>query len=292
MSASDHGLDAARSRRRRARVARRLLLLPYDGRAGRRPRRRRVGLARRCRRLSRTRARRGTARARNRYGQRLSVLRDGAARRGRGRVRSLGGRRVGHRPVRRGGPGRRAPQRSAHIARINNSWWFNHRAFGSRARVVYGTVYGIPARSARSTSAPSARSCCTCATRFARLPPQPRCDRERSSSPESRRARLGALFAGPARRTQPRLPPGCTHGRAARCVVGVHAGGHREHARRAGLSLRAGGPARAALSRPARADVHAWRGAAALAGLSPSARRRRDPGSPRSPAARRRAAFR
>jgi hypothetical protein len=35
-------------------------------------------------------------------------------------------------------------ERGEHIARINKSWWFNHRAFGSRARVVYGTVYAIP----------------------------------------------------------------------------------------------------------------------------------------------------
>jgi SAM-dependent methyltransferase len=34
--------------------------------------------------------------------------------------------------------------RAAHIARLNKSWWFNHRAFGSSARVVYGSVYEIP----------------------------------------------------------------------------------------------------------------------------------------------------
>jgi SAM-dependent methyltransferase len=35
-------------------------------------------------------------------------------------------------------------RRREHILRLNKSWWFNHRAFGSRARVVYGTVYAIP----------------------------------------------------------------------------------------------------------------------------------------------------
>jgi hypothetical protein len=30
------------------------------------------------------------------------------------------------------------------IKRINDSWWFCHRIFRSRARVVYGTVYEIP----------------------------------------------------------------------------------------------------------------------------------------------------
>jgi hypothetical protein len=34
--------------------------------------------------------------------------------------------------------------RKAIMRRINNGWWFNHRAFGSRAKVVYGTVYEIP----------------------------------------------------------------------------------------------------------------------------------------------------
>jgi SAM-dependent methyltransferase len=37
-----------------------------------------------------------------------------------------------------------AADRSAHIAQINNSWWFSRRAFGSAARVVYGSVYDIP----------------------------------------------------------------------------------------------------------------------------------------------------
>jgi hypothetical protein len=31
------------------------------------------------------------------------------------------------------------------MRRINNAYWHCHRAFGSRARVVYGTVYCIPA---------------------------------------------------------------------------------------------------------------------------------------------------
>jgi SAM-dependent methyltransferase len=35
-------------------------------------------------------------------------------------------------------------QRREHITRLNKSWWFNHRALGSRSRVVYGTVYAIP----------------------------------------------------------------------------------------------------------------------------------------------------
>ena len=35
-------------------------------------------------------------------------------------------------------------RRREHIMRLNKSWWFNHRAFGSRANVVYGTVYAIP----------------------------------------------------------------------------------------------------------------------------------------------------
>jgi hypothetical protein len=30
------------------------------------------------------------------------------------------------------------------IRRHNNGWWFNHRAFESRAKVVYGTVYDVP----------------------------------------------------------------------------------------------------------------------------------------------------
>ncbi|GAC1580492.1 MAG: hypothetical protein NVS3B7_15090 [Candidatus Elarobacter sp.] len=35
-------------------------------------------------------------------------------------------------------------RRREHIARLNKSWWFSRAAFGSRARVVYGTVYEIP----------------------------------------------------------------------------------------------------------------------------------------------------
>jgi SAM-dependent methyltransferase len=35
-------------------------------------------------------------------------------------------------------------ERGEHIARLNKSWWFNHRAFGSKARVAYGSVYEIP----------------------------------------------------------------------------------------------------------------------------------------------------
>jgi hypothetical protein len=30
------------------------------------------------------------------------------------------------------------------LRRLNNSWWLAHRAFGSKARVVYGSVYAIP----------------------------------------------------------------------------------------------------------------------------------------------------
>jgi SAM-dependent methyltransferase len=35
-------------------------------------------------------------------------------------------------------------ERREHIARMNKSWWWNHRAFGSRAHVVYGSVYAVP----------------------------------------------------------------------------------------------------------------------------------------------------
>lgn len=31
-----------------------------------------------------------------------------------------------------------------HLARANNAFWFAHKAYGSRARMVYGTVYEIP----------------------------------------------------------------------------------------------------------------------------------------------------
>ena len=34
-------------------------------------------------------------------------------------------------------------RRRDHISRLNKSWWFNHRARGSRAKAVYGTVYDI-----------------------------------------------------------------------------------------------------------------------------------------------------
>jgi SAM-dependent methyltransferase len=37
-----------------------------------------------------------------------------------------------------------AADRATHIAKINNSWWLCRRAFGSAARVVYGSVYEIP----------------------------------------------------------------------------------------------------------------------------------------------------
>lgn len=37
-----------------------------------------------------------------------------------------------------------AAQRREIMTRINNGWWFAHRAFKSDARVVYGTVYEIP----------------------------------------------------------------------------------------------------------------------------------------------------
>ena len=35
-------------------------------------------------------------------------------------------------------------QRKNHIRRLNNGYWFAHRAFGSSAKVVYGSVYDIP----------------------------------------------------------------------------------------------------------------------------------------------------
>jgi hypothetical protein len=34
--------------------------------------------------------------------------------------------------------------RRSHLRRVNNSYWFCHKAFGSRARMVNGVVYGIP----------------------------------------------------------------------------------------------------------------------------------------------------
>lgn len=35
-------------------------------------------------------------------------------------------------------------ERRAIMRKINNGWWFAHRAHASRAKVVYGTVYDIP----------------------------------------------------------------------------------------------------------------------------------------------------
>jgi SAM-dependent methyltransferase len=35
-------------------------------------------------------------------------------------------------------------QRKAHINRLNNGWWFAHKANRSRAKVVYGSVYAVP----------------------------------------------------------------------------------------------------------------------------------------------------
>ena len=32
-----------------------------------------------------------------------------------------------------------------HIAWVNNSWWHQHRALGSSARIVYGDIYNVPA---------------------------------------------------------------------------------------------------------------------------------------------------
>lgn len=34
--------------------------------------------------------------------------------------------------------------RANHIRRINNAWWFCHKAFASQAKLVYGTVYAVP----------------------------------------------------------------------------------------------------------------------------------------------------
>jgi SAM-dependent methyltransferase len=33
---------------------------------------------------------------------------------------------------------------SDHVDRLNNAWWLGHRAFGSRARVVYASAYEVP----------------------------------------------------------------------------------------------------------------------------------------------------
>lgn len=38
-----------------------------------------------------------------------------------------------------------AGERRKHIRQLNNGWWLSHRAVNSSAKVVYGTVYGIPA---------------------------------------------------------------------------------------------------------------------------------------------------
>ncbi len=38
-----------------------------------------------------------------------------------------------------------AAQRREHIRRLNNGYWLCHRALGSKARMVHGTVYRIPA---------------------------------------------------------------------------------------------------------------------------------------------------
>ena len=35
-------------------------------------------------------------------------------------------------------------ERRKHIERLKNGWWFAHRLFGSKAKVVYGNIYEIP----------------------------------------------------------------------------------------------------------------------------------------------------
>ncbi|MDM7991813.1 MAG: class I SAM-dependent methyltransferase [Candidatus Fermentibacter sp.] len=40
--------------------------------------------------------------------------------------------------------GRRIADRQSHIERLNNGFWFAHAAFGSKARVHYGSVYDMP----------------------------------------------------------------------------------------------------------------------------------------------------
>ena len=35
-------------------------------------------------------------------------------------------------------------ERRNHIERLKNGWWFAHRLFGSRAKVVYGNIYEVP----------------------------------------------------------------------------------------------------------------------------------------------------
>lgn len=37
-----------------------------------------------------------------------------------------------------------ARRRRQHIDKLNNAWWLAHRAHGSSARAVYGTVYDVP----------------------------------------------------------------------------------------------------------------------------------------------------
>lgn len=41
-------------------------------------------------------------------------------------------------------PGRRIADRQRHIERLNNAFWLAHEAFGSKARVLYGSVYDMP----------------------------------------------------------------------------------------------------------------------------------------------------
>lgn len=35
-------------------------------------------------------------------------------------------------------------ERQQHIRKLNNGFWFAHKAFGSKARVMYGSVYDVP----------------------------------------------------------------------------------------------------------------------------------------------------
>lgn len=41
--------------------------------------------------------------------------------------------------------GRYLAERREHIRKLNNGWWLAHRANQSKAKVVYGTVYDVPA---------------------------------------------------------------------------------------------------------------------------------------------------
>lgn len=41
--------------------------------------------------------------------------------------------------------GPRSAHRRQHLRKLNNSYWFCHRAFQSRARMVHGTIYTVPA---------------------------------------------------------------------------------------------------------------------------------------------------